>query len=351
MAELSPLLPLRHKQCDLFIADIFDNVPIKDEMTTMEHPFFSLSTKPNIETLKYENGEDSIEVIPSALGMPTIFDKDILLYSGSAIKREIHEGRTPARTLKTSPLDILTVCNRETNGKAYKRLVDALNRLRGCTINSTYQANGVKTTKGHGFIDDFRIDRAERDKGRIIGLEITVSQWYYDFIISNNVLTIDPAYFQIRKSIDRRIYEIARKHCNKSKKWEISLEKLHKKTGLRSPLKKFRLHVRALVKTNHLPEYLASFDDARDVVVFGHRTKMMGNENQPDFFDTSSSSLPSHIPPNLLEDVKSVVGIGLDYYDLWHQYINWSGSQNATNIRGGFIGFCRKKAAQSMRAG
>uniref|UniRef100_UPI001583636F replication initiator protein A n=1 Tax=Candidatus Williamhamiltonella defendens TaxID=138072 RepID=UPI001583636F len=38
-------------------------------------------------------------------------------------------------------------------------------------------------------------------------------------------------YFRIRKAIDRRLYEIARKHCAHQGEFTIALEKLHLKTG------------------------------------------------------------------------------------------------------------------------
>lgn len=349
MSSLSPMLPLRHRQFDFFIADIFDNVPIKDEMITMEHPFFSLGTRPDLKKLTYEQGDNRVDVIPSSLGMPTIFDKDILLYCGSAVMREIREGRQPSRTLRTSPLDILVVSNREKNGKAYKTLLDGFNRLRGCTINTTFGSEG--NTKGFGFIEDFEIIRSQRVKGRITGLNVTLSKWYYESIIAQNVLTIHPEYFQIRKSIDRRFYEIARKHCGRKREWAISLEKLHKKTGSRSALKKTRFNVRELVKSNHLPEYLVSFNAEKDMVRFRYRGKVKAStEEQTDLFGDTPPKIPAQIPPDLLDDVRKVVGVGADYYQLWDEWKNWKGSKNAQDMRGAFIGFCQTKVAKMMRA-
>jgi hypothetical protein len=42
----SPLLPDRHPIQDFFICDVTDAIP-KDDMGSMEHPIFSLSTKPD----------------------------------------------------------------------------------------------------------------------------------------------------------------------------------------------------------------------------------------------------------------------------------------------------------------
>jgi hypothetical protein len=50
----SPLLPERHPIQDFFICDVADAIP-KDDMGSMEHPFFSLSTKPDIHIREYEH--------------------------------------------------------------------------------------------------------------------------------------------------------------------------------------------------------------------------------------------------------------------------------------------------------
>lgn len=46
------LLPVRHPTGDFFVCDIFDAVP-KDDLATMEHPVFSLATRPDQRILNY----------------------------------------------------------------------------------------------------------------------------------------------------------------------------------------------------------------------------------------------------------------------------------------------------------
>ena len=62
------LLPDRHQQHDLFVCDVADAV-LKDDMASMEHPFFSLSKKPETSVRRYENGEKWVEVVPSVKGL------------------------------------------------------------------------------------------------------------------------------------------------------------------------------------------------------------------------------------------------------------------------------------------
>ena len=64
----SALLPRRHPTHDLFICDVLDAIP-KDDMASMEHPIFSLATKPDTRTLRYEHGAVSVEITPSVRGL------------------------------------------------------------------------------------------------------------------------------------------------------------------------------------------------------------------------------------------------------------------------------------------
>jgi Replication initiator protein A len=75
----SPLLPARHPTGDLFVCDIFDAVP-KGDMASMEHPIFSLSTKPDLRIRRYEHGTNYVEITPSVKGLATVHDRDILIY-------------------------------------------------------------------------------------------------------------------------------------------------------------------------------------------------------------------------------------------------------------------------------
>ncbi len=56
--------PDRHPQKDFFILDISDVVP-KDDMASMEHPLFSLATKPDMRHLEYRGGDNRLKIVPS----------------------------------------------------------------------------------------------------------------------------------------------------------------------------------------------------------------------------------------------------------------------------------------------
>ena len=71
--------------------------------------------------------------------------------------------------------------------------------------------------------------------------------------------------------LERRIYELARKHCGRQATWSISLDTLLKKSGSQSSIKRFRQHVKHIAEHDHLPDYHLAFDEGRDVVIFNNR--------------------------------------------------------------------------------
>ena len=81
---------------DFFICDLPWAVP-KDDMASMEHPLFTLATKPDRRILRYEHGAAVIEVTPSVKGLATIHDKDVLIFCVSQLSRRSTPAGRPAR--------------------------------------------------------------------------------------------------------------------------------------------------------------------------------------------------------------------------------------------------------------
>lgn len=78
IATRSPQFPDRHPEPDFFVCDVFNAAP-KGDMASMEHPIFSLSTKPDRHPRRYEHGDLFVEIKPSSDGLATVHDRDILL--------------------------------------------------------------------------------------------------------------------------------------------------------------------------------------------------------------------------------------------------------------------------------
>ena len=110
----------------------------------MEHPFFSLSKKPETSIRRYENGERWIEVDPSVKGLATIYDKDILIYCISQLIAKMNDGGTPSPYVSIVAKDLLIFINRSIGGKDYDALVEALQRLDGTRIRTNVRT-GART--------------------------------------------------------------------------------------------------------------------------------------------------------------------------------------------------------------
>src|SRR3546814_13763079 len=75
--DRTPLLPVRQPNQDLFICDVLDAIP-KDDMASMEHPVFSLSTTPDNRMRRDEHNGNFIEIIPAGKGLAACQVKDKL---------------------------------------------------------------------------------------------------------------------------------------------------------------------------------------------------------------------------------------------------------------------------------
>ena len=263
----SPLRKLDPQQ-DMFVCDFVDAVP-KSDMGSMEHPVFSLSTKPDMRPREYVNGDTFIKVSPSPKGLATVHDKDVLIYCISQLMAAVNEGRPITRKITVNAYELLTATNRQTSGRGYELLKDTLRRLQGTQIETNIKQGGTEKFSVFGLIDRADIIRETRD-GRMQEINITLSDWVYDAIENNNVLTMSRQYFQLRKPIERRIYELARKHCGKQAKWEITLEKLRLKTGSTSTEKEFKRLIQNVLQDasihDHMPEYTFTLEDGTMVV-------------------------------------------------------------------------------------
>jgi plasmid replication initiation protein len=335
------LLPVRHPERDFFACNIFDALPyFKDDMASMEHPVFSLSTKPDMRVLHYEHNGNSITIKPSYYGgLPTIYDKDILIYCASHLRSAILKGEEPNRRIRFTAYDFFISTNKKTDGEEYARFTKSLDRLQGTSINTNIRTGGYRIEEGFGIIDAWRVVK-ENDDGRVIAVEIKVSDWFYNSVISNEILTISQDYFRIRKPIERRIYEIARKHCGDQSSCKIGLDKLHKKIGTTAPLRKLRFQIKGIAETNHLPDYEISFSD--DVVTFINRNthKRTKNDNAEQY------SLPL-LKTATFEKARGVAP-GWDIYALESEWRDWASSKAPPKRPdAAFIAFCRKKAGRT----
>lgn len=319
-----------HVVQDFFVCDFFAAVP-KHDLASMEHPIFSLSTRPDRRVVTYEHNGSTLVVTPSVRGRATIFDADILIFCISQLMAALNVGRAVSRRLTLTAHDLLQATNRETSGDGYKRLREAFERLAGTRITTNITTDGTETTSGFGLIESWEIMRKSRG-GRMVSVTVTLSEWLFQAVLSRSVLTLSRDYFRMRKPLERRIYELARKHCGRQAEWRVSVAVLAKKTGSTSPLRVFRAMLREMIRENRLPDYLMA-EEPGDILRVTARAAILELGDGP------------HLRPETLDEAR-ILRPGADVHGLEAEWRRWwalSGRKPLRSADRAFLGWVRTR--------
>lgn len=326
------LLPDRHPQQDFFVLDISDVVP-KDDTASMEHPLFSLATKPDMRHLVYKSGQNKLEITPSGRGLPTIFDKDILIFCISQLMHKKNRGEKIGKRVRFSARELSIATNRPIGGNHYKRIENAFRRLQGTQFVTNIQTGNKMETRVFGLIDEGSFVRTADERFRLDYCEVVLSDWLLRAIEGDEVVTISNDYFRLRRPLERRIYEIGRKHCGSQPRWQIGLVKLQEKTGSNAALKRFRHNMRQIIEDDHTPFYRLELTK-EDLVIFRPRSPK------------KAISKDITIPAWAEEKARAIASEkGWDYHALQAEWLAFA--DNPKDAGAAFVGFCKKK--ESLR--
>lgn len=334
--QRNALLPVRHHEPDLFVCDILDATP-KGDRASMEHPLFSLSVKKDMTPFVYERGDVTVKITPAAEeGRANIFDRDILIYVLSQLMAAKNEGQQLSRRMRFCAHDLLKATNRHTNGQAYATLKRALTRLQFTQIETNIHENGIGEWRSISFVTDAQIVKKDA-QGRMLDVEIEIGAWLEKAVESNNVLTLSPQYFHLRKPLERRLYELARKHCGQQPVWKIGLPALQHKTGSASTAKEFKRLVKAICETDadeeHMPDYDFRLDG--ELLVVTRKDTFAQLEGQ-----TAQLSFTGQLAPETYDAAREAAP-GWDVRHLEGQWREWS-KTTPKNADRAFIGFCKR---------
>lgn len=326
------LAPIRHPQRDFFILDLQDIAP-KDDTASAEHPFFSLATKPDMRELRYGHAGNELTITPSGKGLPTIFDKDILIFCISQLMAKKNRGEPIGKRVRFSARDLLIATNRPVGGEHYDRLEDAFKRLIGTTFTTNITHGDTHETWIFTMVDSGGFVQTGTPR-RLRYCEITLSDWMMEQIEANACMTISPAYFRIRRPLERRIYEIARKHCGQQKRWQIGLAKLQAKTGSNAPVNKFRMNLREIIREDSTPDYKIALDE-NDLVTVTPR-------KAPPRVLSSLIEIPAWADEQAREIARAK---GWDFYAIEREFKAWAAAKAPPKKGYGaaFVGFVKKK--------
>lgn len=337
---MGQLLPDRHPNRDFFILDVADASP-KDEMASMEHPVYSLSAKPDMRELKYNVGEGTrLRIVPSGYGLATIMDKDILLFCISKLVHSINSGEEVDGWVEFTAHEVMVATNWRTNKTSYDRFEQALLRLRGTTIVTDIRTGGATQTNGFGLIEEFEITKLDDNGevapfGRRSKVRVKVSDWTFRAVKGMEVLTLNRDYFRLRRPLERRLYEIALKHCGQQERvFKIGRAKLQAKVGSNSPPKKFRYFLREIIGAGNIPDFEMWMID--DIVHFRRRNlrRKIGGK-----IKLKAKTM----------DLAQVIAAekGLDLHAMleqWQEFARKKGAPN--NPDGAFIGFLKARKSE-----
>ncbi len=238
----------------------FSDVSLRDYQETMQRPFFSLAKKRRIKPIDYHSPDKSVHVHVSAnpeYGMATIWDADIMIYLASHLNELRERGDNDlSPTIRLQPGDLLRRICWGVSGRAYERLVAALDRLQATTIKTNIRANSKTRETTFSWIDSYTHLVDEKTQ-RSLGMEITLSKWFFEGVMDKrNVLAISPLYFEITSGLGKWLYRASRKHAggNGPEGFTIGFETLHQKSGSESSLPSFKNKILELARSNNLPE-------------------------------------------------------------------------------------------------
>lgn len=166
----------------------------------------------------------------------------------------------------------------------------------------------------------------------MVSVQVTLSEWLYRAILSKSVLTLNRQYFHLRRPLERRIYELARKHCGRQDKWRVSLEVLQKKSGSGSPRRVFRAMLREIIANDALPDYGLT-EEAGDMLEISRRRLV---ENLGDLV----------LRPETLDTARTLVP-GADIYALEAEWRAWwvaTGQPVLRSADRAFLGWVSKRS-------
>ncbi|MES5481510.1 replication initiator protein A [Bradyrhizobium sp. INPA03-11B] len=242
-------------QLDLFRAFPGDLTP-RDAQDLMAHPFFSFAKTKRIVPIDFSAGAISIhvEAVPE-YGMATIWDANLRIWPASQIVEAREAGLKTSRRLAATSYEILTFVRRGTSARNYDRLEAGLDRPQSTTVQTSIR----QPTEGrwHRFSWMNKWKEMADAKGRLFGLELILTDWFYAGVIDDAlVLTIFCAYSHPTDGVERWLYRLVPTHGGRQHSgWSFDLVHLHAKSGILSPLKHFAYDVRQIDQRQTLPGY------------------------------------------------------------------------------------------------
>lgn len=139
---------------------------IRGERSLMAFPFFGLAKTAWMKPLTYGHPPPvSIEVCPSASGVTTIYDKEIVLYVASLMAAKLEAGEEVAQDFVFTAHDLFTVTGSNHSALSYGRLSEALERLQETQIKTNIEAGGEGEEGFFSWLSEARLHYSDTRTG------------------------------------------------------------------------------------------------------------------------------------------------------------------------------------------
>jgi hypothetical protein len=250
------------QQLELFVLETLD-FSLKDEIEGMTLPIFAIDRKAQTDTaytwIKHD-GKVKMRVDTPA-GRPTQHDKDLVIFVVSALMNEYNAKGAIPDVIELHTRQYLIGTERKDGGTQYKQFEQTLNRIYYMTVVvETDRDDGTREiSKELAYFKKTEVV-TRTSTGEVMSVRLHISDWLKQQLSNKNVLTMNRDYFFLTGPLERRIYEIARKHCGRQGIWRVSLPVLHNLTGSATTLKDFKQKVKKLAETDVVPDYRLAFD-------------------------------------------------------------------------------------------
>lgn len=117
-------------------------------MASMEHPIFSLSTKPDTRVREYEHNGIKIAIKPSVDGLATVHDRDVLIYCISQLMTALNDGKEVSQVVRFRAFDVLVATSGTRRVPGILQLKAALERLAGTRISPEHRDRRRRRSSG-----------------------------------------------------------------------------------------------------------------------------------------------------------------------------------------------------------
>lgn len=251
-------------QGDLFALDSPLLTEVRGEQSLMAFPFFALSKGRWTKPLAYKTDTVSIEIVATAKGIATIYDKEILLYIASLMVGKLDAGYAVSQDFYFTAHDLFRVTKVNASARSYARLSDALERLQGTQIKTDIEAGGEGQGGFFSWLSEAQLFYTKTPAGgkRLKAVKVRLCDWLYRAILRDRrMLDYDQDYFELGP-IERRLYEIARSACIDGP-YELSLDELRLQLGYQNSLAHFRHAIKAILEADAIPDYRVILFDSQ----------------------------------------------------------------------------------------